>query len=75
MKLVSFGHACWLIETCAGRILTDPVLADPFEGGTGLASSFFLRDAMQNGNRGIVGKFGYASDIFWSLRCMGAGSL
>jgi L-ascorbate metabolism protein UlaG (beta-lactamase superfamily) len=28
------GHACWIIETSAGCLLTDPVFFDPFEEGT-----------------------------------------
>ena len=34
MRATLVGHACWLFETAGGRILTDPVLADPFEEGT-----------------------------------------
>ena len=34
MRATLVGHACWLIETTAGAILTDPVLFDPFEEGT-----------------------------------------
>jgi L-ascorbate metabolism protein UlaG (beta-lactamase superfamily) len=34
MRATLVGHACWLFETAGGRVLTDPVLADPFEEGT-----------------------------------------
>ena len=34
MKLESCGHAFWILETDAGRIIFDPVLSDPFEQGT-----------------------------------------
>lgn len=34
MRATLVGHACWLIETEQVRILTDPVLMDPFEEGT-----------------------------------------
>jgi hypothetical protein len=34
MRATLVGHACWLIETAQVRILTDPVLMDPFEEGT-----------------------------------------
>jgi UDP-MurNAc hydroxylase len=46
MRATSFGHACWLLETSGGRVLTDPVLSDPFEGGTVTAcpSRQFLTD-------------------------------
>ena len=33
-RAISGGHALWLIETKAGTLLCDPVLADPFEQGT-----------------------------------------
>jgi UDP-MurNAc hydroxylase len=34
MRATLIGHACWLIETDGGNVLTDPVLMDPFEEGT-----------------------------------------
>ncbi|MFT5686780.1 MAG: UDP-MurNAc hydroxylase [Myxococcota bacterium] len=34
MRATLIGHACWLIETEGGAVLTDPVLMDPFEEGT-----------------------------------------
>ncbi|MCZ6874099.1 MAG: MBL fold metallo-hydrolase [bacterium] len=34
MHATLVGHACWVIETTAGYILTDPVFFDPFEEGT-----------------------------------------
>ena len=34
MRATLIGHACWLIETDGGVLLTDPVLMDPFEEGT-----------------------------------------
>ena len=34
MRAISGGHALWLIESQAGTLLCDPVLADPFEQGT-----------------------------------------
>ncbi len=34
MRATLIGHACWLIETQGGNILTDPVLMEPFEEGT-----------------------------------------
>jgi UDP-MurNAc hydroxylase len=34
MKIHSLGHACWLIETSMGNILTDPVFDEYFEGNT-----------------------------------------
>lgn len=34
MQLTLVGHATWLIEQGGTRLLTDPVLADPFEDGT-----------------------------------------
>jgi UDP-MurNAc hydroxylase len=37
MRATSLGHACWLLETAAGKVLTDPVFIDPFEQGTVMA--------------------------------------
>ena len=37
MRATLIGHACWLVETPAGNVLTDPVLEDPFEQGTVIA--------------------------------------
>jgi UDP-MurNAc hydroxylase len=34
MQATLVGHACWIIETTAGYVLTDPVFFDPFEEGT-----------------------------------------
>ena len=34
MRATLIGHACWLIETEGGAVLTDPVFMDPFEEGT-----------------------------------------
>ena len=34
MNIHSLGHACWLIESSFGTILTDPVFDDLFEGDT-----------------------------------------
>lgn len=34
MRTTLVGHACWLVETSAGYILTDPLFFDPFEEGT-----------------------------------------
>lgn len=34
MRATLVGHACWLFESNGTRILTDPVLLDPFEEGT-----------------------------------------
>lgn len=33
MRATHIGHACWLLETAGGTVLTDPVLSDPFEQG------------------------------------------
>ncbi|MBM3226791.1 MAG: hypothetical protein FJZ47_23755 [Candidatus Tectomicrobia bacterium] len=34
MRVTLLGHACWLLETTAGCLLTDPLFFDPFEEGT-----------------------------------------
>jgi L-ascorbate metabolism protein UlaG (beta-lactamase superfamily) len=34
VRATLLGHACWIIETSAGCLLTDPVFFDPFEEGT-----------------------------------------
>lgn len=34
MRATLIGHACWLLETTAGNMLTDPLFFDPFEEGT-----------------------------------------
>ena len=48
MKLTSCGHAFWILESTAGRILFDPVFADPFEQGTVTAcpSRTFLKEQL-----------------------------
>ncbi|MGE3535986.1 MAG: MBL fold metallo-hydrolase [Candidatus Tectimicrobiota bacterium] len=34
MRATLLGHACWLFETSAGRLISDPLFFDPFEEGT-----------------------------------------